>query len=626
MCGINGFYFNYENEEELNKKIILEMNRKITHRGPDDEGSYSDNRCSIGMTRLSIIDLVSGKQPITNEINSLKIVFNGEIYNYKELRKELINKGHIFKTDSDTEVVLHLYEEYGNECVKLLKGMFAFAIYSLSSNTIFLARDRAGEKPLYYYKGENAFVFASELKSIIASNIIEKRINKIALEQYFMLTYIPAPLTILEDVYKLKAGHYMIFANDGSVTIEKYWDIDYSLSNKIESYSDAKNILRETLFSSVEKCMVSDVPIGSFLSGGIDSTIITGIMATISNKPINTFTIGFKDKRFDESDRAALVAKMHNTKHHVFVIDSDNMLNNISKIIDNIDEPFADSSYIPTFTVSDLASKNVKVVLTGDAGDELFAGYDKYLIGYYSNLYEKIPSFIRKNIIETGIKKMPQDNSTVRKINKVVENFNLDIFSQRENLMCLGLKKNQIGKLLAYESEKNLDLISEYYNTFSRENATEIDRTLYTDFKVVLEGDMLCKVDRASMLSSLETRVPFLYPDVIEVASQIPAEYKIKARNKKIILKDTFSDLIPKELLKASKKGFSVPLASWIKNELYEDIAKALDYNKIKKQELLNADFVQQLLNEHIIGAKNNASIIWAIYVFEKWYSNYFEN
>lgn len=626
MCGINGFYFNYENEEELNKKIILEMNRKITHRGPDDEGSYSDNRCSIGMTRLSIIDLVSGKQPITNETNSLKIVFNGEIYNYKELRKELINKGHIFKTDSDTEVVLHLYEEYGNECVKLLKGMFAFAIYSLSSNTIFLARDRAGEKPLYYYKGENAFVFASELKSIIASNIIEKRINKIALEQYFMLTYIPAPLTILEDVYKLKAGHYMIFANDGSVTIEKYWDIDYSLSNKIESYSDAKNILRETLFSSVEKCMVSDVPIGSFLSGGIDSTIITGIMATISNKPINTFTIGFKDKRFDESDRAALVAKMHNTKHHVFVIDSDNMLNNISKIIDNIDEPFADSSYIPTFTVSDLASKNVKVVLTGDAGDELFAGYDKYLIGYYSNLYEKIPSFIRKNIIETGIKKMPQDNSTVRKINKVVENFNLDIFSQRENLMCLGLKKNQIGKLLSYESEKNLDLISEYYNTFSRENATEIDRTLYTDFKVVLEGDMLCKVDRASMLSSLETRVPFLYPDVIEVASQIPAEYKIKARNKKIILKDTFSDLIPKELLKASKKGFSVPLASWIKNELYEDIAKALDYNKIKKQELLNADFVQQLLNEHIIGAKNNASIIWAIYVFEKWYSNYFEN
>lgn len=626
MCGINGFYFNYENEEELNKKIILEMNRKITHRGPDDEGSYSDNRCSIGMTRLSIIDLVSGKQPITNEINSLKIVFNGEIYNYKELRKELINKGHIFKTDSDTEVVLHLYEEYGNECVKLLKGMFAFAIYSLSSNTIFLARDRAGEKPLYYYKGENAFVFASELKSIIASNIIEKRINKIALEQYFMLTYIPAPLTILEDVYKLKAGHYMIFANDGSVTIEKYWDIDYSLSNKIESYSEAKNILRETLFSSVEKCMVSDVPIGSFLSGGIDSTIITGIMATISNKPINTFTIGFKDKRFDESDRAALVAKMHNTKHHVFVIDSDNMLNNISKIIDNIDEPFADSSYIPTFTVSDLASKNVKVVLTGDAGDELFAGYDKYLIGYYSNLYEKIPSFIRKNIIETGIKKMPQDNSTVRKINKVVENFNLDIFSQRENLMCLGLKKNQIGKLLSYESEKNLDLISEYYNTFSRENATEIDRTLYTDFKVVLEGDMLCKVDRASMLSSLETRVPFLYPDVIEVASQIPAEYKIKARNKKIILKDTFSDLIPKELLKASKKGFSVPLASWIKNELYEDIAKALDYNKIKKQELLNADFVQQLLNEHIIGAKNNASIIWAIYVFEKWYSNYFEN
>lgn len=624
MCGINGFYLNYDNEKAYNQEVIQKMNHQIIHRGPDSEGFFCNDRCALGMTRLSIIDLVSGQQPISNENGLLEIVFNGEIYNFKDLRRELTEKGHIFKTESDTEVVLHLFEEYGKDCVKMLKGMFAFAIYNLHDGSLFLARDRAGEKPLYYCKTDKVFVFASELKSIIASNLILKAINKTALKQYFLLTYIPAPLTILENVYKLKAGHYMFLSPEGKVTIEEYWNVKYVNSNKISDYHECKKVLRETLFHSVEKCMVSDVPIGSFLSGGIDSTIITGIMAKLSDRPINTFTIGFKNKSFDESDKAALVAKMHHTNHSVFTIDHSNMLNNIEKVVSNIDEPFADSSYIPTFTVSQLASQNVKVVLTGDAGDELFAGYEKYLIGYYADLYKKIPKVLRTGM-EAVIKKLPQDNSKIRKTQKVIDNFSVDIFSQRENLMCLGLKKNQVDNLVDAETESPLRFIRDYYDTYPLENATEIDKTLYTDFKVVLEGDMLHKVDRASMLASLETRVPFLYPDVIEVAARIPSEYKIKARNKKIILKDTFSDLIPDELLKAPKKGFSVPLASWIKNELKEEIIKTLNYDIIKKQQVLNPEYVQELLNEHFSGTKNNASIIWAIYIFEKWYSNYFE-
>ena len=318
MCGINGFAFFQNSEKDRNEKLINEMNGRIYHRGPDDNGNYADSHTAIGMTRLSIIDLSTGKQPITNEDGTLKIVFNGEIYNYRDIRKTLLEKGHIFQTESDTEVVLHAFEEYGKDCTKILKGMFAFAIYNLEDGSLFLARDRIGEKPLYYTKTEHAFIFASELKSILTTDLIEKRINKTAFAQYLMLTYIPAPLTILENVYKLPAAYYMTVLATGEIETAQYWDVVYNEKDKITDYDECKRMLRKSLFDAVEHCMVSDVPIGTFLSGGIDSTIITGIMSKIADKPINTFTIGYKQKSYDESDRAALTAKLHNTNHHFY--------------------------------------------------------------------------------------------------------------------------------------------------------------------------------------------------------------------------------------------------------------------------------------------------------------------
>ena len=624
MCGINGFAFFQNSEEDLNEKLINEMNDHIIHRGPDENGSYTDSHTAIGMTRLSIIDLSTGKQPITNEDGTLKIVFNGEIYNYREIRQTLLEKGHVFHTESDTEVVLHAFEEYGNDCTKILKGMFAFAIYNLNDGSLFLARDRIGEKPLYYTKTENAFIFASELKSIFSTNLIEKRINKTALAQYLMLTYIPAPLTILENVYKLSAAHYMIVSAAGEIETAPYWDVVYNEKDKITVYDECKRVLRKSLFDAVEHCMVSDVPIGTFLSGGIDSTIITGIMSKIADKPINTFTIGYKQKSYDESDRAALTAKLHNTNHHLYFIEYKNMLDNIERIIANMDEPFADSSYIPTYTVSQIARQEVKVVLTGDAGDELFAGYDKYLIGHYGDIYKKIPEFIRKGVIENVVNILPADKFFVRKVLKVIENSRLDTYSQRRNLMCLGVKYDTINQLLRYDGSDALNFIQACYNKYA-DSACEVDRTLYTDLKVVLEGDILFKVDRASMLASLETRAPMLYPDVVETAAKIPAEYKIKGRNKKIILKDTFSDLIPEKLLTAPKIGFGVPIAYWLKNELREELTAVLDPDILEKQGLLNPDYVQLLLQEHLLGKRNHNGILWAIYVFEKWYANYFE-
>lgn len=625
MCGINGFEFFKNSEKDLNEKLINEMNGRIYHRGPDDNGNYTDSHMAIGMTRLSIIDLSTGKQPITNEDGTLKIVFNGEIYNYRDIRKTLLEKGHIFHTESDTEVVLHAFEEYGKDCTNVLKGMFAFAIYNLNDGSLFLARDRIGEKPLYYTKTENAFIFASELKSIFSTNLIEKRINKTAFAQYLMLTYIPAPLTILENVYKLPAAHYMTVSEAGEIETAPYWDVVYNEKDKITDYDECKRVLRKTLFDAVEHCMVSDVPIGAFLSGGIDSTIITGIMSSISDAPVNTFTIGFRDKNYDESDRAALASKQHRTNHHVYFIDYKNMLNNIDRLLANMDEPFADSSLIPTYTVSQLARQEVKVVLTGDAGDELFAGYDKYLIGYYSDLYNKLPRLMRKGVIEPAVRLLPANHALVRKANKVIENSRADIFTQRRNLMCLGAKCDTINQLLRYDGSDALNFIRAYYDRYA-DSACEVDRTLYTDLKVVLEGDMLFKVDRASMLASLETRVPVLYPDVVELAAKIPADFKIKSGNKKIILKETFSDLIPEKLLTAPKKGFSVPMADWLKNELREELTTALDPVILEKQGLLNPDYVQLLLQEHLSGKRNHNGILWAIYVFEKWYANYFES
>ena len=400
MCGINGIIqFNHKRTAGDLRNIVHDMNERIIHRGPDDEGLFADEFCSLGMRRLSIIDLAGGNQPIWNPDHTKVIVYNGEIYNFKVLREELIKAGYSFRTNSDTEVILLGYEEYGVEILNKLEGMFAFAIYDLNEKKWILARDRTGEKPLYYHIDPEKAIFASELKSITATGLVKKEIDTTALSQYFQLTYIPAPLTIFTGIRKLPPGHYMVIDADGESEIKQYWHLNSEIDPSI-GYEEYKKKLREALISSVERRMISDVPIGAFLSGGFDSSIVVGIMSLLSPGKVNTFTVSFDDKIYDESKLAELVAKKNNTNHTVLKISEEEILGNIPDLLGNIDEPFADSSLIAVNAISEKAREYVKVVLTGDGGDELFAGYNKYLLPYYGNRYKIIPKFLRKGIIE----------------------------------------------------------------------------------------------------------------------------------------------------------------------------------------------------------------------------------
>lgn len=617
MCGINGlFQFNpIQNQDSIDQSIRL-MNEKIRHRGPDADGFFVNENIGLAMRRLSIIDLVSGDQPIFNEDKSLVIVFNGEIYNFKEIQKTLVDKGHVFNTHSDTEVILHSYEEYGVDCLNQLEGMFAFAIYDLTKKQLFIARDRIGEKPLYYHLNQDRILFGSELKSLMSLNTIPKELSKIALAQYFQLTYIPAPLTIYEHVYKLPAASYMLVDEQGQSNIFSYWDIQINSNEMIEDFKTASVKLREALFKSVEQRMVSDVPIGAFLSGGIDSTIIVAILSKLSKEPINTFTIGFKEKEYDERQRAQLVADTYKTNHHVYTLDYDEAIPLLDEIIENMDEPFADASIIPTYMVSKYASKYVKVVLTGDAGDELYAGYSKYLIGYYSELYKRIPKPLRTHLVEPLFNLLPSQSELSRKIHKVTLNADKSIYDQRVDLMSLGLKRDEINDLFidtTIDYSKTLDFIKNYYTKFEGQT-DEITQTLYTDLKVVLEGDMLAKVDRSSMLASLETRTPMLDRKLIDLVYQMPSSFKINKKQQKIILKETFKDLIPEELFNASKKGFAVPTDLWLRNQLADEIEKFMRFDYVKQQGIFNPDTIMSL------GMKLNFnSKMWAYFIFQKW-------
>ncbi len=620
MCAINGIIdFNKTYSEWELRKAITDMNSQVVYRGPDDEGIVIVGNVGIGMRRLSIIDLDRGHQPIFNEKQTVAVVCNGEIYNYRSLRIELEQEGHTFRTNSDTEVIVHAYEKYGVDCFNRFDGMFAIAIYDFISKTLLLARDKAGEKPLYWYKNEKVFMFASELKSIMKTGWVSKEISSKGLHQYFTLTYIPAPLTIFQNVYKLPAASFMTITSDGVEKQGSYWDMKFSDEFLIEDYDSCKKMLRETLWNAVESRMVSDVPLGSFMSGGIDSTIITGIASQISDKPLDTFTIGFEHRDFDERDRAEIAARAFGTKNHIEILTFKKANSLINKIINSMDEPFADSSTLPTYFVSKLASNYVKVVLTGDGGDELFAGYSKYLIDYYSKKYKAIPSFLTRGVFEPLIRVLPADNELHNKIAKVIANAREPIYEQRLHLMQNGCYEDKYKKLVQPDYYVVDDSVAPVYEKY--EGVTdELSQTLYTDFKVVLEGDMFAKVDRMSMLHSIETRSPMVAGGVLELAPRIPSRFKISRSQQKIILKDTFDDILPKELVNKTKKGFSSPLEHWFRGEMKDELQFQLNQTNIP-QEILNFSFVQQTLQEHISKKKNHEPFLWALYVFVRWFN-----
>lgn len=623
MCGINGFiqFKKRYNKSRLNH-IVHEMNESIIHRGPDHEGIYTDETCSLGMRRLSIIDLQSGGQPIWNESHDKLIIFNGELYNYRILKQTLQQEGHIFSTDSDTEVVLHGIESYGTGFLKKMEGMFAFAVYDVPGKKWILARDRIGEKPLYYWHNEDFFVFASELKSILSTGEVPRVIDKEALSRYFQLTYIPAPKSIIENVHKLMPSSVMTIDAAGNEEIETYWSLDADYDDsQYQDYGKCKKLLRKKLFQSVEQRMVSDVPIGAFLSGGFDSTIIVGIMSRLSKQPVDTFTIGFKEKLYDESPLAKIVSEKNKTNHHTLILDEHKIFDNLDKILGNMDEPFADSSLIASYAVSKMTKQYVSVALTGDAGDELFAGYNKYLISYYGDLYQRIPKIMRKGLVEPAAKLLPQRSGLARKVNKVIRSSDMGIYQKRKQLMSLGFKEDEVKRLMADGYADSMEFLECEYNCLK--NRDEQVKAQYMDLKIVLEGDMLAKVDRSSMLASLETRVPMLDRNVVELAFKMPTKFKINRNSRKIILKDAFRDMIPEAVFQAPKHGFGVPIENWLETVLKNKLYYYASADFIRRQGLFSGRYINHMINMHMAHKENRYSELWAFFVFQYWYEHY---
>ena len=628
MCGINGI-INTDNKEQGALQIELaKMNQLITHRGPDDDGFYiattGSTSVAMAMRRLSIIDLSTGKQPMYTNNNSIGIVFNGEIYNYQILKQQLESSGVLFKTTSDTEVILKLYEQRGVAAFKELDGMFAFSIHDKTKNKVFIARDFFGEKPLYYTKTETNFIYASELKSILSCLPNKPKISNKGLNLFFRLTYIPAPYSIYQDVFKLSNNHYIDFdlgSNTFSIhEIEKAKPIE----KKDISFDAAKKEVYTTVMDSVESRSVADVSLGTFLSGGVDSSVVTHCLAEIFNEKIETFSIGFEKKVYDETDKSQVVAKLVNSNHHQFIVKEGDFTNNIDEILLNFDEPFADSSALPTYLVSKHARSHVKVALTGDGGDEVFGGYNKYYMGKLNNKYTAVVSKnAHKQILKlsSGLLKTKDDNRGKRfRLNRLLKAFNYD-GNQYWNIISLAFTDLEKTQLL--KSDKVIeDTFEEFKAKYDQRNPKTLTDFRMVDKNMSLEGDMLVKVDRTSMLNSLECRAPFLNKTLWDLTNSLPESYLLKGWNKKYILKEAFADKFPPNFLEKSKQGFGVPVGDWLRGSLRLELESFIEPKFLESQGVFNSDYISNLVKKHISGKEDKSMQVWSFYTFQKWYLN----
>jgi asparagine synthase (glutamine-hydrolysing) len=622
MCGINGIY---SSDIVDLKSLVSKMNDLIIHRGPDDEGYYYESSSfsiAFGMRRLSIIDLISGKQPIFSKDNLVGIVFNGEIYNHQEIKENLIKKGVAFFTNSDTEVVLKLYENEGVKSFSKLDGMFAFSIYDKSIGKVFIVRDFFGEKPLYYSKTKNGLIWSSELKSIISVLPFKPNINKQSISLFFQLTYIPAPFTIYDKVFKLEPYHYIeLDCNKNTFLINE-------IVHDKKSFSiDSKDMAKKEVFDLVNKSVlsrsISDVPIGTFLSGGVDSSIVSFCLSKHQSNKIDTFSVGFKNKSFDESDKSRLVSKLINSNHHEFIVAEKDLTGNIEEIILNFDEPFADSSALATFLVSNKTKDFVKVALTGDGGDEVFGGYNKYYMGKLNQKYTSfVPEIFHKKsikLIEYILTNKEDSRGIKFKIKKFLNSINYkDDFYY--NIISLGFKDTEIQSI--FNSDFNYSNGLQYFKDKFESNSNTITNFRAIDKEISLEGDMLTKVDRASMLVSLECRAPFLNKELWDFTSQLPDSYLINGWDKKHILKEAFKEFFPKDFLNKTKKGFGVPVGDWLRSELRLELLNYVNKSFILNQNIFNYEVVLKLIMDHLDSKVDNTFKVWTYYCFQKWYNN----
>ena len=603
MCGIVGLVTKKEKEN-----TIRLMNDRIKHRGPDGDGYFIDGDVALGHRRLSIIDLSTGDQPMFNEDGSVVTVFNGEIYNYQELKEELITLGHDFKTKSDTEVLVHGYEEWHTDLPKHLRGMFAFAIYDKNKNEVFLARDNFGIKPLYYAKMNDTFMFASEIKAFLDVPDFEKVFNESILETYLEFSFVPTNETFFKGVHRLDAGCSLLY-KDGEIKLNKYFKLDFKEENM--SFEDAVKNISDVMKDSVEKHLIADVEVGSFLSSGIDSSYIVSLA-----KPNKTYTVGYENKKYDETMYAKDLAEKLGIKNESKIITKEEYLENISKIMYHLDEPTSDPAAISLYFVAKLASKDLKVVLSGEGADEFFGGYNYYREEVDYKFYNKLPFCIRHAIgkIASIFPEGRGFNFLVRRGEKL-ENSYIGVNRNFSSKMAKKVLKNN------YELEA-IQVTKDVYNEFK--NYSNIDKMQAIDINFWLMKDILLKADRMTMASSIEGRVPFIDKEVFKVASHLPFDYKVTKENTKVALRAAAKEVIPTEAYKKKKLGFPVPVREWIKEGNFKDeVEKTLNSDVANKY--FNTKILNKMFEEHVNGKKDNYRKIWTIYTFIKWYQVFFE-
>jgi len=620
MCGICGKI----DSNGVSYNDLQAMCNTITHRGPDDEGYYTNGMVGVGMRRLSIIDLDSGQQPISNEDDSIWIVFNGEIYNYQILREELIGRGHKFKTQSDTEVIVHLYEDLGEACVERLSGMFAFAIWDESKKKLFLARDRIGQKPLYYAANGKEFIFASEVKAILAGNGVKREIDIESMHHYLSLRFIPSPGTMFKGIRKLPPAHYLVFQN-GAITISRYWSL--SFYEKLNySETDMIGLLREKLEQVVESHLVSDVPVGSFLSGGMDSSMIVAMMDRATTDQFKTFSIGVSEQDFNELPYARIVAEHYDTCHFEEQVKSD-LIRLLPRIIWHMDEP-SDPIAACMYYASRLASQHVKVVLGGDGGDESFAGFDRYLGLNYIDRYNLIPGLIRERLISPFLEVIPDSftyKSITQKLRWINQLSSLPSDGERYAEATMFFRFNENDKHLLFGDSlwnqvkglNSADIITEQYNNGNANDP--IDRMLFTDLMTRLPEHSLMLTDRMTMAHSLEARSPFLDHTLVEILASFPSNMKIHNGELKYMLRKVAESYLPKEITEREKQGFMFPIAYWFKSDLYEFISDILLNSSFVREGLFNKSRVMKLIEDHRKNKVDNHVRLWMLLNLQIW-------
>lgn len=630
MCGITGAVW-LDPRQAISPELLSRMTDSLSHRGPDQSSIW---RCDqhqdaggqylgigLGFRRLSIIDLEGANQPLSNETDDMHLVFNGEIYNYPALRKRLQGAGHQFRSSGDGETILHLYEDIQEKCFQELNGMFSVAIWDERRHRLVLARDRIGQKPLYYSFQNQQFVFGSELKSLAAVNGICRQINPAAIDQYLTYQYIPHPQTIWKDVYKLPPGHFLVFEN-GTIKIEKYWDLDLTKESKI-SEGDADDRVSEILTDSVKLRLQSDVPLGSFLSGGIDSSIITALAQEQSAKPIRTFSIGFPVADFDETKYAAQVAKHLGTQHQRFEVQPDGV-EILEQLVWHYDEPFGDSSAVPTWYLSELTRREVTVALSGDGGDELFAGYERYRALWLSEKMQKLAP-IHKVPGVGLIRKLPDSNrrrSLIRRAKRFIEAFGQA--TPRRYLNWLQIFPEPMrASLYNHDFVTSLpdnDPFDFLETNWERSDGRDVvTRAANTDMLTYLPCDLCTKVDIASMAHSLEVRQPFLDHRLIELAASLPVDYKFRGSRGKLILQRAFGDKIPSEIFTRQKMGFGIPIANWFRNELKDLVQETLLAADARTSQFFQMDKIASLCHSHFNQEQNHGYRLWNLLILEIW-------